>query len=257
MRELFCTATLFCLLLLAGCGPEPEELQATVNAEADEIAAATVAALPTETSQPTLTPHPTLTLRPTLTPQPTLTEQPTLTPRPTLTANPTYTPTPTPTATPTVPPPPTARPAGNQGGASGATGGGFDAELVRSALFTIRNLTRELTTFCDEGDAWGNCTAYSPPDCNIALEYYRRLDAAYVPTIPPSTEIVQNAHALYLQAYVIYEERFRTWDTFCQERVAAGEPIFNMDNMQEALVTQALFGMEPLLNQAAELLEGN
>jgi len=77
MKALYLT---LCVLLLAACGPSPEELTAT----------AVMAQAQTETAAPTFTPTftPTLTSTPTLTPTPTLTSTPTITP--------TFTPSPTP-----------------------------------------------------------------------------------------------------------------------------------------------------------------
>jgi hypothetical protein len=58
--------------LLAGCGPNEEELLAQIKHSVAE----TLTAVPTRTAYPTLTPYPTATARPTLTPYPSYTPVP-------------------------------------------------------------------------------------------------------------------------------------------------------------------------------------
>jgi hypothetical protein len=66
-------------MVLAGCGPNKEELAAQIATSV----AATIEAVPTSTAYPTSTPFPTLTPYPTSTAYPTATRFPTLTPYPT------------------------------------------------------------------------------------------------------------------------------------------------------------------------------
>jgi hypothetical protein len=96
MREIV-FATL-CLVLLAGCGLQPQGSAPAVSEEVSDVAAETQAPLPTYTPAPTYTPLPTYTPYPTAPPRPTATETPVPSPTsyPTNTRYPTNTPPPQP-----------------------------------------------------------------------------------------------------------------------------------------------------------------
>ena len=128
--------------------------------------------------------------------------------------------------------------------------------MVRSTKVTVRALYIELVSECDQF-VLDQCQSYNPPDCRIALNDFAQIDSLYLPAVTSSSPVVQNAHALYLQAHAIYEQAFRRWETFCRERVAAGEPTFTMDTLNKALLNDAADQIDPLLHQAAQLLEGN
>ncbi len=181
---------LFLVAALAGCGPGPEEVQATVSRGVAAAVEATVAARPTSTAYATATGLATATAYPVMPGPATATPYPTEPPYPTATAYPTHTPLPTPTAT--EPPPTAPAPAGNVYQPPATGSGDIEVEILRLVTAAERNQTLLFGVIRQQ------------PDCQALVDAYDGLTSNPGLDVSGASPTFRGAYQVYLDSVEYY-----------------------------------------------------
>ena len=247
---------LFLLLIywmLVGCGPQPEELAATIESEVETAVLATVSFIPTHTPNPTYTPYPTQTSLPTHTPNATYTPLHTHTPLPSYTPLPTQTFTPIPTHTPTITPTNTPLPLPTLPPFTPTPSGGLALLLRNEIDQTLQDMGFFRATISNFSGDWQSYRL-DPIDCQENLLAYDRVTSKLNFDVIGSDTIIQNAYADYGIAIDQFVQLLGGWAEGCRQALADGETHREMGDGQRAEVWRNLDDIENILSHASNRL---